>query len=161
HSTVLSSAMPTFDDLSEDYPEDAIPPIDRSDVDETTLTWDQLHWRRFGHLVIPGFIPDDLIDGYLSYRDRSGVGLGGFETTVWADTADEIKAIGCYKPLTDKITELLTEELALNFTLTQFTSTQRQWHQDDYLGPPNLYGRYCAVWIALGDVHPDSGPFQF
>jgi SAM-dependent methyltransferase len=161
HSNVMSDAMPSFDDLAEDYPEDRIPPIDRSDVDESKLTWDQLQWRRYGYLVIPGFMPDELIDAYVEHRERVGVGLGGFETTVWQDTADEIKAIGCYKPLADKIAELMSEELALNFTLTQFTSTQRQWHQDDYLGPPDLFGRYCAVWIALGDVHPDSGPFQF
>ena len=101
-----------------------------------------------------GFMPGDLIDDYLALRDELDVGLGGLENTVWEGTHDQIKAIGCYEPLADKIVELLGEDLALNFTLTQFTSTQRDWHQDDYLGPPDLYGRYCVA--CAGPASPPS-----
>jgi ubiquinone/menaquinone biosynthesis C-methylase UbiE len=153
--------MPTFEELSEVYPDDKIPPLDRQNVDESKLSWDQLHWRRNGFLVLNNFLPDGLIQDYMKLRERSGVGLGGFENIVWEETSPEIKALGCYAPLSDKISELFGEELAFNFSLTQFTSTNRAWHQDDYLGPDEVYGRYCAVWMALDDIHPDSGPFQF
>lgn len=161
HTVVHPDRMPTFEDLSEDYPDDEVPPLDRAACDESRLTWDQLHWRRHGYLILPRFMPDDLIDAYLKLRDDTGIGLGGFENTVWDGTAEEIKNLGCHPPLAQKIEEICGEPLALNFTLTQFTSTERKWHQDDYLGSEKVYGRYCAVWIALGDIHPDSGPFEF
>lgn len=161
YTLVRPDQMPTFEDLSEPYPDDKVPPVDRQGVDESKLTWDQLHWRRNGYLILNNFLPSEAIENYLKMRERSGVGLGGFENTVWEQTTPEIKALGCYAPLDAKIRELLGEDMALNFTLTQFTSTERKWHQDDYLGPDELHGRYCAVWMALDDIHPDSGPFQF
>ncbi|XXF79490.1 phytanoyl-CoA dioxygenase family protein [Myxococcaceae bacterium GXIMD 01537] len=161
HTRVTTDAMPGFELLSEEYPDHEVPPLDRRECDESKLTWDQLHWRRYGYLVLPRFLPDSLINAYLDHRREQKVGLGGFENVCWRQTADSILGLGCYRPLSDKINELLGSDLALNFTLTQFTSTERKWHQDDYLGPANLYGRYCAVWMAMGDIHPDSGPFQF
>ena len=158
---VSPDRMPSFEDVAEAYPDAHVPPLDRTKCDEERLSWDQLHWRRFGYLVLPGFMPDDLIDDYLAYREASGIGLAGFENSVWDGTADTIKALGCHGRLTRKIEELVGAELGLNFTLTQFTSTEREWHQDDYLGPDSVYGWYCAVWIALGNIHPDSGPFEF
>jgi ubiquinone/menaquinone biosynthesis C-methylase UbiE len=161
HTLVRPDRMPSFDELAEVYPDEEVPPLDRATVDESALTWDQLHWRRNGFLILNGFLPDDLIDGYTALRDRLDIGLGGLEPVVWEETSDEIKSLGCYAPLAEKIRELLGEDLALNFVLTQYTSTERGWHQDDYLGPDEVYGRYCAVWMALDDIHPDSGPFQF
>ena len=32
---------------------------------------------------------------------------------------------------------------------------------DDYLNPPLVQSHYAAAWIALADVHGDSGPFEF
>jgi len=59
------------------------------------------------------------------------------------------------------IMDLIGEELGLHFTLTPFVSTDRAWHQDEYLNPPETYGRYIAAWIAVGDVPEGSGPFEF
>jgi hypothetical protein len=161
HTLVHPNRMPSFEELSEVYPDDRVPPLDREDVDESRLTWDELHWRRHGFLVLNRFLPDDRIRDYLALRDRLGIGLGGFENTVHAGTDAEILALGCYPSLLDVIRQLFSEELRFNFSLTQFTSTNRAWHQDDYLGADMLYGRYCAVWMALDDIHPDAGPFQF
>ena len=161
YTLLESHNLPSFSDLSEEYPDDKVPPLDRKDIDESRLSWDQLHWRRFGFLVLPKFLPEQLIDAYLAHRERSGVGLGRFENNVNAGTSPHILDIGCFKPLAEKIDELFGEELLFNFTLTKFTSTERDWHQDDYLGSPNVYGRYCAAWMAMDDVHPDSGPFEF
>ena len=48
-----------------------------------------------------------------------------------------------------------------SFRYTGWISTERNWHQDDYLNPPRLKSHYLAAWIALEDIHPDSGPFQY
>jgi ubiquinone/menaquinone biosynthesis C-methylase UbiE len=161
HALVGQDSMPRFEDLSEVFPDSEVPPLDRASVDEARLTRDQLHWRRYGYLVLNSVLPPELIEAYLALRKRENIGLGGFENVVWEGTHPEIMALGTYAPLADKIRELFGEDLAFNFTLTQFTSTEREWHQDDYLGADGVYGRYCALWMALDDIHPDSGPFEF
>lgn len=49
----------------------------------------------------------------------------------------------------------------LHLTLPNWFSTERNWHQDCYLNPPYVGDDYAAVWMALEDIHPDSGPFQY
>jgi ectoine hydroxylase-related dioxygenase (phytanoyl-CoA dioxygenase family) len=49
----------------------------------------------------------------------------------------------------------------LHLCLTGWVSTERGWHQDDYLNPPHVNSWYAAVWMALDDIHPDSGPFEY
>ena len=161
NTLVHPSRMPTFEDLAEIYPDDRVPPLDRQDVDESRLTWDELHWRRYGFLVLNRFLPDEIVRDYLALRERRGIGLGGFQNVVDENTDPEILALGCYPRLLAVIRQLFSEDFRFNFSLTQFTSTNRAWHQDDYLGPDELFGRYCAVWMALEDIHPDAGPFQF
>jgi len=53
------------------------------------------------------------------------------------------------------------EPMGLHLNLTGWTSTQRNWHQDGYLNPDHVGDAYAAVWISLGEVEPDAGPFQF
>ena len=66
-----------------------------------------------------------------------------------------------YKPMTDIMTNLIGEPLGVHLNLTGWISTQRNWHQDGYLNPDTNRDFYMAIWIALDDIHPDSGPFQF
>ena len=160
HTLVRSDRMPSFADLTDDYPDHLVPPLDRETIDETKLTWNQIHWRRFGFLPLPGLIPQATTQAYLDFRDRQNIGLGGLENTVHGGTAPEILDIGCFPALADAIREIFGEDLFFNFSLSQFTSTERDWHQDDYLGSPTIYARYCAAWVAVDDVHPDSGVFE-
>ena len=51
--------------------------------------------------------------------------------------------------------------MAVNLALTAWVSTTRTWHQDDYLNPPYMNAWYVAVWMALDDIHPDCGVFEF
>ena len=51
--------------------------------------------------------------------------------------------------------------MGVSLNLTALVSTERNWHQDDYLNPPQTKGWYAAVWFALDDVDPESGPFQY
>jgi hypothetical protein len=51
--------------------------------------------------------------------------------------------------------------MGLHLNLTGWVSTERNWHQDDYLNPPYVNSWYSAVWVALDDIHPDCGPFEY
>ena len=59
------------------------------------------------------------------------------------------------------LVDLVGEELGMHFILAGFESSERGWHQDDYLNPEDTFGRYAAIWMAMGDIDPDSGPFEF
>jgi len=63
-----------------------------------------------------------------------------------------------YPPLMAKLKEVIGEEMILHLCLTGWVSTQRGWHQDDYLNPSFVNSWRTAVWIALGDIH---GPFEY
>src|SRR5438552_11002670 len=57
---------------------------------------------------------------------------------------------------------LIGEPMMLHLALTGWVSTERTWHQDDYLNPAHVAGWYAAVWMALDDnIHSDSGPFEY
>lgn len=152
--------QPGFDDMS-DMPDDAVvPPLDRSDVDESTLTPDQLAWRRDGVLIKPGLIPDEVTDAYIRVRERHH-DITGWQSPTPYCHVPELKALSLYPPLMAVLKSLMSKEMFLHLNLTGWISTQRDWHQDDYLNPSHVNGWYQAVWIALDEIHPDSGPFEY
>ena len=69
--------------------------------------------------------------------------------------------LALFRPVTDMLEHLIGAPMGLNLALTGWVSTTRAWHQDDYLNPGYVNSWYCAAWMALEDIHPDSGPFQF
>lgn len=74
---------------------------------------------------------------------------------------DALRAI-CTDPyLGWALQELTGEAMGLHLNLTGWVSTQRNWHQDGYLNPHHVGDFYAAVWIALDDVHSDSGVFEY
>lgn len=73
----------------------------------------------------------------------------------------ELRDISLYDPIMAVLKDLLGEEAGLHLNLTGWVSTERDWHQDTYLNPEFVGTRYAAVWMALEDISPDSGPFQF
>jgi hypothetical protein len=64
----------------------------------------------------------------------------------------EIRDLSLYPPLHEVIKELFGGEFVLHLNLTGFVSTERDWHQDDYLNPPFINGWYLATWMALEDI---------
>lgn len=66
-----------------------------------------------------------------------------------------------YSDLAKLLEDTVGEAMGLHLNLTGWESTQRNWHQDGYLNPQGVGDYYAAVWVALGDVHPDSGVFQY
>ncbi|MBA2608044.1 MAG: phytanoyl-CoA dioxygenase family protein [Actinobacteria bacterium] len=151
---------PAFEDLTEDLADDTLPSLDRPGVDLSTLTEDQRHWWQHGFLLKRGLIPDELVDAYREVRARLDK-PHGWESTAPYLHISEIRDLGCYGPLSDKLEELIGEKMGMSLNLTGWLSTERNWHQDDYLNPPEVKGWYAAVWVALDTIDPDSGPFQF
>ena len=149
-----------FEDLTEEIPDDLLPPLDKREVDESRLTPDQKTWRDEGCLILRGFIPPEVIDPYCRLREKLGQ-PGGWRTATPYMHYPEIRDLGCYGPLTDKLKELISQDMGMHLNLTGWVSTERNWHQDDYLNPPFINSWYTAVWFALDKISADAGPFEY
>ena len=143
-----------------------------------------LDWNDDGVLILPRLMPDNMIDAYEAewatnnglqglewLPDRTtddGVGLariaatrvGGYYETAYMHHP-ALMAMCTYQPLADALESLMGEPAGVHLNLSGWVSTKRDWHQDCYLNPAHVGPYYAAVWIALGDVHPDSGPFEY
>ncbi|MCW5725057.1 MAG: phytanoyl-CoA dioxygenase family protein [Maricaulaceae bacterium] len=151
----------SWSDIAEEEPSDnMLAPLDRSTVNEKVLTAEQKHWREQGFLILRDFIPHELIDTYCAVRQRIDAPGGWDDETPYMEVR-EIRDLCLYKPLMDQLEALIGEPMVMNLNLTGWKTTQRDWHQDDYLNPDDVRGRYLACWFALDAITPDSGPFQF
>ncbi len=157
---VPAAPVVRFADVAEYPDENLIPYLDRSDVDETKLTPTQLEWRRDGVLNLPGFIPDEVTEPYLQRRIEHKKKHGWLIASPYM-YVPEMRDLALYPPMMAKMKEVIGEDMMLHLCLTGWMSSQRGWHQDDYLNPPFVNSWYAAVWIALGDIDPDSGPFEY
>lgn len=154
---------PSFVDLCEkEMPDHTKSYIDRnlSGAEHMALTPDQKAFRRDGVLILNSFIPEDLIAQYVEKRSKLADPRGWASPTPY-ERIGELKEICLFGPLMQKLKELIGEEMFLHLNLTGWVSTERLWHQDLYLNPPFVGSYYAAVWFALDDIAPDSGPFQF
>lgn len=119
-------------------------------------------WNEDGYVIKKKFIPEDLMTAYEKcWLENNSNRLGGWAHCTPYRQHKEILDILSYKGIHDTIKELIGEPGGVHLNLTGWVSTTRNWHQDTYLNPPGVGDYYCAVWIALDTIHPDSGPFQF
>lgn len=153
------TSRPSLAELGEFPADDALPPLDRAAA-PPAMSADQAFWRANGYLILKRFMPEPLIDRYCAVKERIPDHLG-FPSPVPYLQIAELRDLCLYKPLADKLRELISRPMGLILNLTQWRSTERNWHQDDYLNPDFITCWYAAVWIALDDIHPDSGPFEF
>jgi SAM-dependent methyltransferase len=160
HARNAGARRLSWSDLSEEADDRDLPPLDRAQVDETTLSPEQRAWRENGYLILPGLIPEALIERYCAIREHIGRADGWSTPTPYLDVP-EIRDLCLYKPLSDVLADLIGEPMALHLNLTGWVSTERDWHQDNYLNPPTVNGHYLAVWTALDRIQPDAGPFEF
>ena len=152
--------LPSFADLVE-HPDPALlPPLDRPDVDEASLTPEQAAWRRDGVVILRRFIPDDVLAPYIAVREALGQPAGWLMGSPYVHVP-ELRALSLHPPLMAMMQHLLGEPMLLHLNLTGWISSEREWHQDDYLNPPHVNSWYAAVWIALDHIAPDSGPFEY
>lgn len=138
-------------------------------------------WNDEGVIVLPGLLPDTLIYDYCAeWAHFNGLhGLepvdpdddpplyrlnadnpGGYDETAYM-RHPALMAICTYAPLARALADLMGEPAAVHLNLTGWVSTERDWHQDGYLNPLHVGDKYAAVWVALDDIHRDSGPFQY
>ena len=149
-----------YADFSAPVPEAVLPRLDHSGIDETALTPEQLEWRREGALILRNFIPDEVTEPYIKRREayeRPGGWVEGHSYQF----VPEMRALALYPPLMETLKHLIGEEMMLHLCLTNWITSQRAWHQDDYLNPSFVNCWYAAVWIALGDIEADCGPFEY
>jgi 2-polyprenyl-3-methyl-5-hydroxy-6-metoxy-1,4-benzoquinol methylase len=149
-----------WEDVSGEVDDSDLPPLDRSAVNVTQLSAEQKFWRENGYLIIPGLIPDDVIERYCARRITVPHDEGWRSATPYMHEPS-VRDLCLGKPLTDMLAHLLGEPMGLHLNLTGWVSTERDWHQDDYLNPPVVNGHYAAVWTALDQIAADSGPFEF
>lgn len=119
-------------------------------------------WNEKGVVHIPSMIPFSLIDSYRECWERENRERpGGWPDCTPYMRHPELKMIVCNEPIAETLRDLLGEPAGVHLNLTGLVSTERDWHQDTYLNPPHVGDYYAAVWIALDDIHPDSGVFQY
>lgn len=155
----------SFESLCETPPDERLPWIDRSDIDLSAMNSLQRVWRDRGFVILRSLIPSKIIDPYCEVWKKTQLELG-LDRRAWGIgtpymTVPELRDICLFPPLTAALNEILGTPMGLHLNLTDWKSTQRDWHQDDYLNPGFVNGHYAAVWIALGHIHPDSGPFEY
>ena len=137
--------MYTYEDLTTPPP-----PVDPAD------------WNSDGVVIIENFFPEELMAAYEQcWLQENSERPNGWPDPIPYMRHNEIKDILCWKPLALLLEELIGEPAGLHLNLTGWVSTERDWHQDSYLNPPHVGDAYAAVWIALDNISPDSGPFQY
>lgn len=149
-----------FADLCEELDPMLLPRLDRPRVDDGQLTPQQLEWRRDGVVTLRKFLPEGLVDAYVARRAEN-TDPGGWSLPTPYMHVPELRDLALYPPLMTVMESLIGEPMLLHLALTGWRSTQRAWHQDDYLNLPCVSSWYAAVWMALGDVGPECGPFEY
>ena len=150
----------TWQAIAGDVPDAERPRLDREELDGPPLSEQQAFWRENGYLVLPGFLPDELIERYCRVREKITWPHGWNSPQPYLDIP-EVMDLCVHPPLSRLLEHLIGEPMGLHLNLTGWVSSERGWHQDDYLNPDSLNGFYAAVWMALDDISPDSGPFEF
>ncbi len=155
-----------FEDLAEMPDPALIPPIDRPGVAVESLSDRQREWLRDGVVILRGFMPDAVLDPYIRVRaaletEAPVFFRGGYPSPSPYEHVPEMRDLCLHPPLMRVMQELIGEPMMLHLALTGWVSSERNWHQDDYLNPDFVNSWYAAVWIALDTIHPDAGPFEY
>lgn len=155
----MNSPIPVLD-LTEPWPD----PDKLCTADNPTAvrTHDAEHFAEHGYLISEGLLDDDTIDRYCSEFEK--VFPERAEAWQYATPYRDhpfVQELVTDRRITEKADELIGEEMAVHLNLSNWRSTQRNWHQDGYLNPDGNLDWYVAVWIALDDIHPDAGPFEW
>lgn len=122
-------------------------------------------WNDEGVVIFKQLMPGYLMSAYedrwiLENRERNDRPGGWPDCTPYRRHLPLLDLLS-FHGLHVRLKELLGEPAGVHLNLTGWVSTERNWHQDTYLNPPHVGDYYAAVWIALADIHPDSGPFQY
>lgn len=159
----------TLESLAERWDTEVIPETERF-----PKTSRQEIWSQVGMVIDEGLVDEDSMLDY----EREWLRCNGGPDAVLGDKSTyaspggwdyatpymdhpALLALACSPRLAEALEELTGEPMGVHLNLTCWMSTTRRWHQDEFLNEPYVGGFYAAVWLALDDVHPDSGPFEF
>ena len=155
--------MTTLDDLCEDWPDRSALCAADAGAGYGPLAPLANRYAEDGLVVITDLLDDDVVDAYCAeYVQHSpDHTTSGFQyATPYMDHPFVLDL--CMRPEIIAVAETLVgEPMGLHLNLSNWRSTTRNWHQDGYLNPDSNLDWYVAVWIALDDVHPDAGPFEY
>jgi hypothetical protein len=148
-----------LDDLAEEWIGE-VPWLDRDNPDTHDGT--HLNWAKDGLVILRGLLPDILIDRYQDcWLDHNANRPMGWPYDTPYMHHDAVRRLCCWPVLGKLLESLIGEPMGVHLNLSGWRSTQRDWHQDGYLNPDTTRDFYAAVWFALDDIHPDSGPFEY
>lgn len=159
--------MLTLTDLEETWPVEATPGPERE-----PQTIRQRRWSKNGVVIEPLFDPSHIaLERYENeWVTNHGGELGNFKSYArpggWSYATPymrhaALRALACNGALAELLEELTGEPMGVHLCLTGWQSTRRDWHRDQYLNEPYVGGFYAAVWLALDQIEPDAGPFQY
>lgn len=175
--------MTTLADLSKPWAPGEAPWLDQLDAVHDGLSSLQQRWRDEGYVILPWFFGDhnaeaftqDVLDEYARawLADNGPCGGDYAAGHEWCERpmgwpyntpymhVDALRRLCCDGALGGVLSHLIGEPMAVHLNLTGWRSTQRNWHQDGYLNPDANADHYAAVWVALDDIDPHAGPFQY
>lgn len=152
----------TLDDLTEPFDDAELPWLDRAACPVLRPGGVADRWRRDGYVILPGLIGDDLLDAYAdAWQADNADRPGGWPYNTPYMHVPAVRDLCCTEAIADALQLVIGEPCGVHLNLTGWRSTTRDWHQDGYLNPDSNRDWYAAVWIALDDIHPDAGPFEF
>lgn len=153
----------TLADLAERWSDEVIPETERF-----PQTHAQRQWADDGVVIYerqPWALPlvsEDAMAAYeAEWREHNADRPMGWDYATPYMDHPKLLQLCCQPRLAAVLEELLGEPAGVHLCLTGWRSTQRNWHFDQYLNEPYVGGFYAAVWIALDDIHPDAGPFEY
>lgn len=169
----MPHTLPTPDDRRPVPPHPEGRPWRLSDLTEDLPLAPALAWNEQGVVHLPGLIPDETIQRYQNeWVENNGPvhwhpdgsfdarKIGGYNETGYL-RQPVLMEICTNAILASYWYNLLGEHAGVHLNLTGWTSTQRNWHSDYYLNESCVGDYYGAIWVALDDVEPDSGPFEY
>jgi len=135
---------------------EAVEPKTKSQIEE---------FSQNGVLIKKNFFPHDLLDAYTNEREKLLLGTdyyySGWPHPIPYHDCKTMLDLATFAPLTELIEKCIGDPPGLHLCLTGFKSTEREFHSDSYLNPEGVDDHYIAAWIALEDINPNSGPFQY
>jgi len=168
HHDLSRLARARWDDLTEQQPDETKTYMERHADDPWVVLTE---WIDHGTLHLD-FSRDkefmEMIDLYVAEREklimdraiRSNYHDGWHFSTSYL-VCPSMTYLGLCRHICFYLSKIFNEQPLLHLALTGWVSTQRNWHQDSYLNPPNVWSSYAAAWIALDDIDIDSGPFEY
>lgn len=147
-----------------------------------------LHWMHFGYVLLPQAIPHALIDAYLAdvdelFRDRHKYHVlvsAGYESYMpvkdyterdyhrhglricdFHNSSVAAKKMSLHPSIVEFLTHAFRDQVVLMQSLTFMKGTQQEIHQDYAYVVAEIPSHLAATWIALEDIHPESGPLVY